>query len=381
MNLSKNFTILVLVVSVLIGCSTGKKALERGDYYEATIQAVKFLRSSPDSKKAKETISQSYPMALDYYKQKVDETGVSGSSDKYLTIVEIYLKLNNLADEISRCPAALETVKPVIYYHDQLKKAQEMAVAEQYEGGTQLLETRNIEDARKAYEKFDWVNKTSPGYSEVATKLMEAQETGTLRIVVEKLPYIGDQYQANINRFYDKIFVDLIKNSQQKFLKFYKPQEAEKLGIVPHQVVRMEFVDFSVGNIYEKETEKDFVSDTIVITTIKDDKGVMRDIKGVVKVKANIHERNIVSRGILDIKIVDYQANSILENKRYPNEYVWRNDWATFNGDERALPENIKTLVKAKQVIPPSPQDLFALFSDPLGANASSFLKSYYRNK
>jgi len=381
MKRSGNFTIILILFVIISACSTGKKALQKGDYYEATLQAVKFLRSSPDSKKAKSTISQSYPMALEYFRQKVDQVAISNSTDKYLTIVELYTKLNTLADEISRCPAALETVKPVVYFHDQLRKAQEMAITEQYDGGIELLKTGYIEDARKAYDKFDWVNRTKPGFSNVANKLLEAEYLATLRVVVEKIPFMGEHYQSNIMRLYDKIFVDLVKNSQQKFIKYYKPEDAEKLEIVPHQVVRMQFVDFTVGNIYEKETEKNFVSDTLVIGNYKDDKGVAHDVLGTVKAKANIHEREIVSKGILDVKILDYQTNSVIENKRFPGEYVWRNDWATFNGDERALPDNIKKMAREKQLLPPSPQDLFVFFSDPLGNNASSFLKSYFRKR
>jgi hypothetical protein len=362
-------------------CSTGKSALQRGDYYDATIQSVKFLRSNPDSEKARATLSQSYPMALQYYRQKVDEMAISNAPNKFLSIVDIYTKLNNLADEISRCPAALETVKPVVYFHDQLRKAQDMAIAEQYNMGLQLLTSGYIDDARKAFEKFEWVNKTRPGYSNVTNKLIEAEEMATLKVVVEKIPYMGELYQANVNRFYDKLFVDLVKNGQKRFIKYFQPFEAEKFKIVPHQVVRIQFVDFTVGNIYEKEMVNDYLSDTLVIGTFKDDQGISHEVLGVVKAKANIHERNVMSRGILDIKVIDYQSNTILENKRFPGEYVWRNDWATYNGDERALPQNIKTLCKEKQMLPPLPQDLFIAFSDPLGANASSFLKSYYRNK
>jgi hypothetical protein len=381
MNLTKNLTILLILLAILNACSTGKKALERGDYYEATLQSVKFLRSNPDSKKARATIEQSYPMALEYYRQKVDEIAISNSSDKFLSIVEIYTKLNNLADEISRCPAALETVKPVVYYHEQLKKAQDMAIAEQYDAGLLLLKTGYIDDARKAYEKFEWINRTRPGYADVIKRIAEAEALATLKVVVERIPYMGDMYQANLNRFYDKVFIDLVKNGQKRFINYYQPQDAEKFQVIPHQIVKMQFVDFTVGNVYEKETEKSFVSDTLVIGTFKDDKGVSHDILGTVKAKANIHEREIVSRGILEVKIIDYQTNSILENKRFPGEYVWRNDWASYNGDERALPDNIKKMAREKQALPPLPQDLFVLFSDPLGANTSSFLKSYYRNK
>jgi hypothetical protein len=378
---SKNLTLIFILTIILAGCNTGKKALQRGDYYEATIQSVKFLRSNPDSEKAMETIMQSYPLALDYYRQKVDEISISNSPDKYLSIVEIYTKLNNLADEISRCPAALNAVKPVVYFHDQLNKAQELAIAEQYNTGVQLLKSGYIEDARSAVQKFEWVVRTRPGYSDVDRKLEEALELATFKVVIERIPYMDDQYQANLNRFYDKLSVDLAKNGKKRFVRFFNQAEAEELKIVPHQVVKMQFVDFSVGNIYEKETEKEYVSDTLVIGTFKDDKGVSHDVKGTVKAKANIHERDIVSKGILEVKIIDYQTNSVVENKRFPGEYVWRNDWANFNGDERALPQKIKAMTKEKQVMPPLPQDLFVFFSDPLGSSTSSFLKSYYRNK
>jgi len=374
--------LLLFILSIIIaGCSTGKKALQRGDYYEATMQSVKFLRSNPESDKARETLILSYPMALDYYRQKVDEISISNSSDKYFSIVEIYTKLNNLADEISRCPAALNAVKPVVYFHDQLNKAQELAIAEQYNTGVQLLNSGKIEDARSAVQKFEWVGKTRPGYSDVNQKLAEATELATFKVVVERIPYMGDQYQANLNRFYDKLYVDLSKNIKNRFIRFFNQTEAQDLKIIPNQVVKMQFVDFSVGNIYEKETEKEYVSDTLVVGTFKDDKGVSHDVKGTVKGKANIHEREITSRGILDVKIIDFQTNAIVENKRFPGEYVWRNDWANFNGDERALPQKIKSMTKEKQEMPPSPQDLFVFFSDPLGSSTSSFLKSYYRNR
>jgi len=377
----RNLILLFFTAVMLFSCNTGKKALQRGDYYEATIQSVKHLRSNSDSKKAIETVEQSYPLALDYYRQKVDEISTSSSPDKYFSIVEIYTKLNSLADEISRCPAALEVVKPVVYFHDQLNKATDLAVGEQYNVGLALLKTGSIEDARSAYKKFEWVSATKPGYADVNQKLAEAEEMATFKVVVEQIPYMGDQYQASLNSFYNKLYVDLSKNCKKEFVKFYGQEEAENLRIVPDQVVKMQFVDFAVGNIFEKENEKEYVSDTVVIGTFKDDKGVSHDVKGTVKAKAHLHQRNVTARGILDIKIIDYQTNSISENKRFPGEYVWKNDWATYNGDERALPKEVKEMTKSQQVLPPSQQNLFVLFSDQLGSNASSFLKTYFRKK
>ncbi len=375
------YIILFSVIISISGCSTGKNALKKGDYYEATMQSVNRLRSNPESKGALSIIKQSYPMALDFYRQKIEQMTISNTPDKFLNIADYYRKLNTLADEISRCPAALKAVKPVTYFHDQLRKAEELAVAEQYEYGITLMKAGNMEDARRAAEKFDWVSKTKPGYSDVNAKLAEAEELGTLKVVVENMPYIGDAYQANINRFYNNLYADLKKYGQKRFLRFYQPKEAEENRIVPHHVVKMQFIDFTVGNIYEKETEKEMKKDSVVVGTFKDDKGISHDVYGTVKAKVNIHERNIVSRGILEVKILDYYSNSIIETKRFPGEYIWRNDWATFNGDERALTDDIKKMTREKQIMPPLPQDLFRYFSDPLGSNADSYLKSYYRNK
>ena len=141
----------------------------------------------------------------------------------------------------------------------------------------------------------------------------------------------------------------------------------------------MKFIDFAVGNVYEKEIEKDYTADSVVVGSYKDDKGVSHDVLGKVKAHANLHERRVTSRGILEVQIVDYESNSIIDNKRYPGEYVWENDWATFNGDERAIPQEIKKLTKSKQVLPPMPQDLFVYFSDPLCSKATSYLKNYYK--
>jgi len=375
------YIILISVIISISGCSTGKNALKNGDYYEATMQAVNRLRSNPTSKTALSTIRQSYPMALDFYRQKVEQMTISDTPDKFLNIADSYRRLNTLADEITRCPAAIEAVKPVTFFHDQLSKAEELAIAEQYEYGITLMKSGKMEDARKATEKFDWVNKTKPGYSDVNAKLAEAEETGTLKVVVETLPYIGDVYQANINRFYNNIYTDLKKYGQKRFLRYYQPKEAEDSKVVPHHVVKMQFIDFTVGNIYEKETEKEVKKDSVVVGTFKDDKGISHDVYGTVKAKINMHERNIVSRGILEVKILDYYSNSVLETRRFPGEYIWRNDWATFNGDERALTDDMKKMTKEKQIMPPLPQDLFRYFSDPLGSNASSYLKSYFRSK
>ena len=119
------FLFLALVATMFASCNPSMQAFKKGNYYDATIKAVKQLRNNPDSKNALEVIQKSYPMELDYENQRIKELTISNHPDKFFNIAETYIRLNGLADEISRCPAALEVVKPVVYYHTQLQKAEE----------------------------------------------------------------------------------------------------------------------------------------------------------------------------------------------------------------------------------------------------------------
>ncbi len=62
----RNLCILVFIVLILSACSSGKKAYERGNYYEAVMQAIGRLRQNPDHKKSMETLRSSYPLAVEW---------------------------------------------------------------------------------------------------------------------------------------------------------------------------------------------------------------------------------------------------------------------------------------------------------------------------
>src|SRR5512133_155951 len=92
----------IIICLLLLSCSSGKKALERGDYYNATLQAVNRLRSNPNSEKALQAVKESYPMSLTYFQGKIDYSLSTNSQFKYSEVVDYYEKMNRLSDEISR---------------------------------------------------------------------------------------------------------------------------------------------------------------------------------------------------------------------------------------------------------------------------------------
>lgn len=378
MNRFTNTLLIGLLMSLFFACSTGRNAYNRGDYYTSTLQAVKRLRTSPDNEKAIEMVKKSYPMAIEYYRQQIDGIAASNTPDKYLLISDQYKRLNSLADEISRCPAALDAVKPVVYFHDQLQKAEQLAIDEQFSNALTLLESRNIYDARKAYEKLVWVKNTQPNQQGIDEQLAIAKDLATLKVVVEQLPDRNANYEINTREFYIQVYNYLVKNTPHDFIRFYQPQLAQELNITPHQVVSVQVERFNIGAIIEREQNHSFFSDSVVVGSYTANDGNTYDVKGLVKANVVEYSRELLAKGALKIQVEEYQGD-VLNTQTFANEYVWKNNWASFNGDERALPNNMLVLTKNKSKNPPTPQEVFIFVSEPLLNPVASFIRSQYK--
>ncbi len=58
------------------------------------------------------------------------------------------------------------------------------------------------------------------------------------------------------------------------------------------------------------------------------------------------NKKTVSSHGTLLVEMIDYQNNKLIKAEELSGQYVWLNEWATFNGDERALSAGDKILIK-----------------------------------
>jgi len=63
---------------------------------------------------------------------------------------------------------------------------------------------------------------------------------------------------------------------------------------------------------------------------------------------------------------------------KMPGEFIWISEWASFNGDDRALSQQQLNMTKQREVQPPTPQDLFVEFTKPIYDQVTSRLSSFY---
>lgn len=368
-----------IICLLIMSCSSGKKALERGDYFTATIQAVNRLRNNPNSSKALDAVKESYPMSISYFSAKIENALNSGANFKYSEVVDDYEKMNLLSDEVSRCPAALKILPKVNYFTKELAQTKKLAAEEQYQAGfmNEKLNTRlSWKDAWFNYQKAD---RFSPGYKDVKSRLEEAKYNATLKVIVEKIQ-VTRKYQITANFFLNQIIENLVRNRPNEFVAFYSPEAAAKEGLKnPDQILRMNFDDFVVGQVNDKESVREASRDSVEVGTVTLSDGKKVKAYNTVKAKLTVNRRELISMGVLDVTVVDLQRNSVVSQKKFPGQYYWFVEWGSFNGDERALTNDELAICSRKTVPPPGPQDLFVEFTKPIFNQVTPFLKSFYQ--
>ena len=256
-----------LVVLVLSACSSGKSTFEHGNYYEAVITSVNRLRKNSDHKKSVETLRQAYPMAVAYFEDRAKTSLASTQQFKWSAVVDAYTSINNMYDDIKRCPGALAVIPNPVNYFSKLQEARQNAAEEHYAAGILALQAGNRESAKKAYAFFKTANNFVPGYKEVNSYLEAALNAATVKIVVEPIPVHSKAVGVSAEFFNDKISEYVHGTAINEFVKFYSRDEARKIKLNPDQIIQLEFDDFTVGQVTRNEKEIHLTKDSIVLAT------------------------------------------------------------------------------------------------------------------
>lgn len=376
MRKSLHLILILFTLVSLLGCSSGKKALKKGDYDKAVTQAINRLRSNDDHKKALVTLRKGYRYAVDLHLSNIDRAKASNDPFKWEHVARNYQQINYLYDEILRCPGCREVVANPVRYDSQLATAKQSAADVRYEMGLEALKYKQDRGkAIEAHQHFLIVRDFVPRYKDVEEKLQEAVYYATLRVVVEDIPTPARMFNLKHEFFVNKINEYLHSSRINDYVRFYTPGEAkaEKLEFVDH-IIRMEFDRFSLGNVYSSKDTREVSRDSVIIATRNGE-----DIYGTVKAKLTVHDKAITGSGLLDFKIYDNDKNKVISQEKFPSEYTWSIRWATFNGDERALNEEEMKMVNTVEASVPNPQWMFEEFTAPIYDQVIGKISAYYR--
>lgn len=428
--------ILTIVLAGQWGCNSSKKSFESGNYYSSVMQSVSKLRKNPSHKKSVAILGQAYPMAIDYYMNQVNR--MKGSQDRFKNgkIVDSYKMLNTMHDAIQKCPGALQIIPYPEDYYNQLKFHTKEAASERYTAGQESLAMGSRPYAIEAYEHFIQSDIYFPGYLDVKDKIEEAKYFATLKVLVQQVPVPTMQAGLSAQFFQDQIEQFLFNYNANEFIRFYSMRD-ENLK-EPDQILVFQFDDFVIGQVNNQERIIETSKDSVVIaripkssvqveteqkvvichsppgnpgnkttievltsalqahidhgdkigscngetrsTSVNVPKEEYINVYGTVKAKFTENTREVISRGLLSMRIMDAKSNTVVLHEKFPGEFVWVNKWGSFNGDERALTREQLNIANQKPMQPPPPQHLFIEFCKPIYGQVKSKVQRYYNN-
>ena len=372
---------LLLLNITLVGCSkNGTKALDKGQYYQACLQAIEKLRKDPENEKSKTVLSEAYHLTLkdisDEVKRLENENLPFANEEAYYELE----KLNKVYDAIMHCAPCKKIIKPK-RFTAEAEALRTKAEIERYQHANKLLSLGDKTNARASYESFLKLFDLNPNYLDVRQKLDESLNAASYHVVVEQPTIPVRAYQLSHEYFQEQVEIFLQENKRlNKFIRFYTPDEAFDIKLQADQIVRLTFQDFVVGETHTERKSQTVISADSVKTGSVTIEGKKVDVFD--KVKANYTEntKNVVSRGLLKMEIIDFQSNRLLKQYDLPGEYIWVNEWASYNGDSRALNSDQLKFTRNKELLPPPPQQLFVEFCKPIFDQFKSKITSFYRN-
>ena len=371
--------LLLLLLFMFAGCSSGKKSLQRGNYYDAVMKAVNRLRSKPNQKKARETLRSSYPLSVQWFLDQSQNLVASNDPKKWRNVVYNYEKINQMYEAIRRSPGALNVIPNPKSYFSELVEAKSNAADESYDSGLLALGSNTREGAKQAYFDFMEADRFVPGFKDTRDKIEEARYYATLKVVVNQIPVPSLRYKVTADFFQEKIQEFLNSNNTNEFVRYYSPKEAQIENLEhPDQLMKIQFQDFVVGETHVKETVENLVREDVKVGEVEIAKDSVVDVFGEVKAKMTTFRKQVISSGVVNMLVVDAHSQKVLFSENFGSEFVWFTEWGFFNGDERALSKEQLAVCKKKEIPPPPPQDLFIAFTDPIYNQLTQRIRGFY---
>lgn len=361
---------------LIVGCTTGKNALQKGDYDASVSKAINRLQNAPQNKEAIQVLASAYELSLNQHLREIEEAKMSSDVLRWESIMYDYQQLNQLSNEINSSPAALSVVPNPQKFVAEFNESKFKAAEVRYALGLKLLNEGDKLSARQAYQNFEKAHYLYPNYRDTKKKMDEAYWAAVLKVVVQPVRVNSNYYQLSNQYFQQKVSEWMSAYQHNKFVLFYDEAQAYKQKIVPDQLMRLQFDDFVVGQTYVKERVEKLKKDSVKIGESRAD----GPIYGTVKATLSIFDKKIASSGLLDMTVIDYASNKVIRQRKLAGTYIWEDQWASYKGDDRALSKQQLAISRRKEIMPPAPSVLFVELTKPIYSQLVSEISSFYNS-
>lgn len=347
---------ILLLALVMHSCVGANYYLKQGNYEAAISSAVSKLRKNP--KKADKQIlalEQAWKIKREQSLSEIEGLKIEGNPESWLRIHKLY-------DELDRIQSSIEAYLPLfikkefrnadielIDVKQELADAKLKAATYLYAQGEKSLAKQTKQSAREAYYNFCDVRAIYGAFKDVESKIDEAFALGQNHILIgysnHSLMILPEEFMNNLARYDENMLNGNWTNyhlnaSDRSSYDYLIEVHVNLVEIGPEQISNTSYQD-------KKKVEDGF-------TYVLDDKGNVEkdslgnDIKvpAFKEITATVFRTEQTKVGILGGVVEFKKANGqAFQAVPFQENLVFKNFYATFQGDRNALSKQSKAII------------------------------------
>ncbi len=381
------FLLLSLTGLLLNACSSGKTALNQGDYTAAVKKAADRLNQRPGlSKRGHSTagwvLQQAFVRGYEQHQIAIQRLSAPANPlpFRWEAVHAEYEALQILTDNARKCPTCADWLANYpTSYQDRQRDTRELAAADRYEAAERAFPHRETDRlaARDAYLNYRRAAGWVPNYRQTLAKSEDALPFAILRVVVEPLGPTAEISPEDNIQLEGLILQRIGRNSAQSaFVRLYAPTENAGDGYSIREAIQMQVTDYtplrdhtSSSSTTVESSQAYKVGEKKINDSTKVD--IMEKVKGTL----TTYRREISAGLTLRMRAIDTQAGREVWTDAVWESRNWATEWQTFIGDDRAL--NGHSL-KSASLFPPSRWSLYDSMRHELADDVARRLRSRY---
>lgn len=363
----KNTIYILLAFLIFSSCSsvkTTQEAINSGDYDKAIALAVKNLRSNKTKKGNQPYI----PMLEDAYK-KATEKDLSrikflkkeGNPESLERIFNLYQTLNYRQEMIKPLMPLryLSNGKEAKFkfkdYTSDIITSKNKLSDLLYAKAKKLFTTNNKYDYRKAHDELIYLDKITPNYKDVRNLIEESHAKGTDYVLVTMknrtrkiIPKRLSKDLLNIDTYgFDDLWT-VYHSVKDKDLSYDYGLELtlRSINISPEQIREKQFVkEKQIKDGWKYLLDKDG-------NQVIDDKGKKVKVDKMINVRCELYQFTQFKSAEVggQVKYTNFTSKQLLKTFPIKSQFVFEHNYATYNGDKRALAKSFLDMIVLRAV-------------------------------
>ncbi len=385
--------------------SSAKKYYKMGQFDMSAYHLSKSLTLKPNNKKAIDLFILSYNNSVNEHQQNIKKLLSINNKSKWPRLVTEYSMLIKLGSYVYTLQPILKNAVNyeleliVDDYDDKISDAKERAADYHYGLGLKFQDEADKESQKKAAINFRLSQDYIPDYLDSKDLYEKAKKNATFTLLIRE--FDGDKNYSSYIR--DQLMLNQSNNSKE-FLKIINRDELQtilsELALVQSGITENDYLEISelsgADHILSATLISSYQSpETITETDIKQKNEVVikkeayvdstgetkyKEIKGMVRATVDHYKKKSGAKIRLSYKIININDRKVLYNGEVKGKKNFFHEWATYEGDKRALSYKYKNLVKKKDKFAPSKDDLLMFIAKDISKKLANKISNHYKN-